>query len=200
MTPRSSCLWFLVALFAGLILLCPRPADAAEALRPDAVGLCEHCHGAGGNSVNTDNPVLAGQAAPYLARQLAAYRDGLRSHALMQQVAENLSPAEILQLAHYFASAIRTSEASNDESETSLRERGRTLAETLGCEGCHPSRAAIDGEIPGLRGQHATYLLAQLIAFREGTRVDQTGVMAASAKFLKDDEMAALAAWFAAAP
>lgn len=200
MTRRTGKLWYLIALNAGLLWLCPWPLHAAEEERPNAVGLCEHCHGSGGNSINPDNPVLAGQAAPYLARQLAAYRDGLRSHALMQQVAENLSHREILQFAHYFAAATRTPGDAEAGASAALREQGRTLAETRGCEGCHPVQIPPDGEVPGLRGQHAAYLQAQLTAFREGGRVDATGVMAASAAFLKDDEIDALAAWFGSAP
>jgi cytochrome c553 len=171
---------------------------ATDALLPESLGLCEHCHGPGGNSVIPGNPVLARQSAPYLARQLEDYLAGRRVHTLMQQVAENLEASEMLRIAQYFAASPLTIQAVQGDPE--LREEGHKLAQALACEGCHPAKAEIESEVPRLRGQHADYLRTQLSAFRDGSRVDGTGVMAAAAALLQDDDIAALAAWFASTP
>jgi thiosulfate dehydrogenase len=54
---------------------------------------------------------------------------------------------------------------------------------------------------PGIAGQHADYLKAQLLAWRDGKRSeDPLGMMASVAKQLTESEIDALAAWYAAQP
>lgn len=70
---------------------------------------------------------------------------------------------------------------------------GKTKAAT--CAACH----GIDGMskvpmYPNLKGQHATYLVKQLKAFKDGSRKDPT--MNAMAKPLSDADMANLAAYY----
>ena len=184
-------------LIIGLGILITHMAGA-QSPAPEAVGLCEHCHGPGGNSRLTENPVLAAQPAPYLVRQLEAYRSGLRVHALMQEVAGNLTEDETALVAQYFATSPLTLSPALEMSAQATE--GARLAERLACEGCHPPSPAPDAEVPRLRGQHEAYLAEQMHAFRDGTRSDITGGMAAAAATLRDSEIAALAAWFASAP
>lgn len=185
------------ALILGLGMLSASVTDA-QSPAPEGVGLCEHCHGPGGNSRLAENPVLAAQPAPYLVRQLEAYRSGLRVHALMQEVAGNLTADETALFAQYFAASPLTLSPALEMSAQATA--GARLAERLACEGCHPPSPAPDAEVPRLRGQHEAYLAAQLYAFRDGTRTDITGGMAAAAATLRESEIAVLAAWFASAP
>ena len=65
------------------------------------------------------------------------------------------------------------------------------------CVACHGA----DGigkapQYPNLKGQKAAYLEKQIQAFRSGARVEPW--MSAMAKSLTDEEIVALAAWFAA--
>jgi cytochrome c553 len=76
------------------------------------------------------------------------------------------------------------------------REAGRTLAQ-LACQTCH----GIDGIAkmpiaPHLAGESEIYLQTQLKAFRSGKR--QQEMMSVVAKDLSDDDIANLAAWYAA--
>ena len=71
---------------------------------------------------------------------------------------------------------------------------GRAKAQA--CAACHgPLGLATAPDAPNLAGQPADYLAAQLRAYRGGTR--QHPVMNVVAKPLSDDDIAALAAWFA---
>ncbi|HJV68661.1 cytochrome c [Ideonella sp.] len=64
------------------------------------------------------------------------------------------------------------------------------------CMVCHgPLGQATQPDTPNLAGQPASYLTAQLRAFRGGTRRHE--VMSVIAKPLTDDDIAQLAAWFA---
>jgi cytochrome c553 len=65
------------------------------------------------------------------------------------------------------------------------------------CAGCHgPKGISAAGTFPNLAGQKADYLAAQLKAFRDKTR--PSPIMAPMAANLKDDDIANLAAYFAA--
>lgn len=73
--------------------------------------VCAACHGLNGISVTDAIPNLAGQRAAYLASQLRAYKDGTRkgpnaAHpaAIMNAMASALTPAQIADVAAYFAS------------------------------------------------------------------------------------------------
>lgn len=77
-------------------------------------------------------------------------------------------------------------------------EAGRSKAVTV-CAACHGGSGISVGEsIPNLAGQRTGYLAAQLRAFKEGTR--KNPMMNAIASQLSVDEIASLAAYFAAQP
>jgi cytochrome c553 len=78
--------------------------------------------------------------------------------------------------------------------------RARALAAT--CAQCHGTdgRSAETGSaaVPSLAGLPAAQLVAQMTAFKNGTRSGT--VMPQLAKGFSDAQIAQLAAWFAAAP
>ena len=72
----------------------------AQPANPQA---CAGCHGARGEGGSTGGPALAGQPQAYLVRQLDAYADGRRQHAVMSPIARGLRPEEREELAAYYA-------------------------------------------------------------------------------------------------
>lgn len=73
-------------------------------------------------------------------------------------------------------------------------EAGR--AKSAACAACHgPLGLATVPDAPHLAGQSAIYVEAQLKAYRSGAR--QHPVMNVIAQYLSDDDIAALAAWYA---
>jgi len=90
--------------------ICASAPAAAQALyrRGDPsrrIASCASCHGAAGEG-NSGNPPLAGQAAPYLERQLADWRTGNRygdPMGIMTRIAKALTPAESAALSAYAA-------------------------------------------------------------------------------------------------
>ena len=73
--------------------------------------VCSACHGQNGISVSDAIPNLAGQRAVYIENQLRAFKDGVRKNpnpanptAIMNAMASQLSPADITNVAAYFAS------------------------------------------------------------------------------------------------
>lgn len=72
------------------------------------VPACVHCHGPDGGPRNPLFPRLAGQYADYLVLQLQLFheerRGGTPYHGIMNVVARNLTPAEMVDVALYYAS------------------------------------------------------------------------------------------------
>ncbi|WP_434631398.1 c-type cytochrome [Chromobacterium sp. CV08] len=66
------------------------------------------------------------------------------------------------------------------------------------CASCHGADGNGPGPAPKLAGQQAGYIVQQLQAFRLGQRADGGAHAAALAALAKDDEVKALAAYFAA--
>lgn len=95
---------FLTTL-ATFSLLCNPSLAAGD---PDAgkakAATCVACHGANGISPNDIWPNLAGQKAAYLAKQIKAFRDGIRKDPSMSAMVANLSDQDAEDLAAYFSS------------------------------------------------------------------------------------------------
>lgn len=66
-------------------------------------GYCHACHGMKGRPVANEWPILAGQSAPYIANQLAAFKGGTRHHPLMANVVRDLQPTAMAALGAYYA-------------------------------------------------------------------------------------------------
>ena len=66
----------------------------------------------------------------------------------------------------------------------------------LSCSGCHASAASVETPVPRLAGQDADAIVAALQAFRAGQK--PATVMDRIAKGFSDEEIKAIAAWYAA--
>ena len=162
---------------------------------------CVACHGIDGNSANPEWPSIAGQHPVYIVRQLTAFRDGQRQNVLMSPMAAGLSDQDIADLAACFSSQVpHGGEA--EPSKLSLGQRvyraGNAGEQTQACAACHgPSgRGNPLAGYPSIQGQHATYVAAQLRAWKAGTRTgDQNQMMASIAARLSEDEIDAVASY-----
>jgi cytochrome subunit of sulfide dehydrogenase len=82
----------------------------AQAQTPDALYVrslaanCSNCHGTNGRVVAASAvPGLAGMPREYMLRQLQAFRDGSRPATVMHQITKGFTPAQLEQIAGYFA-------------------------------------------------------------------------------------------------
>ncbi len=65
--------------------------------------ICAGCHGTVGVSAAAAFPNLACQKQPYLMGALADYQNGKRTNPVMSGIAKSLSPADVQNVAAYFA-------------------------------------------------------------------------------------------------
>jgi cytochrome c553 len=133
-------------------------------------------------------PRLGGQHADYIVAALAEYRGGARAHPTMKGQASSLSGQDARDIAAYFATAKPVASSGNAT--------GTPPASANACVACHgKDGVGITGDYPTLAGQYADYLEQALKAYRKGTR--QNPIMATFVASLKDEDIQALAHYFA---
>lgn len=148
--------------------------------------VCGACHTADGSRGAPANPILQGQHAQYLVKQLTEFKAGKRSNPIMNGMAATLSPEDIKNVSAFYASKQAKPGFSKNKELIALGEkiyRGGIADRSIpACSGCHsPNGAGIPDQYPRLAGQHAEYIETQLLAMRAGTRtnsVPMTGVVA----------------------
>lgn len=92
-----------VVLGMSVVATSAQAGDAAAGQAKAAV--CAACHGQDGKSpIDPSYAILAGQHEDYLVTALKAYRSGQRKNAIMGAQAQQLSNADIDNLAAYYAS------------------------------------------------------------------------------------------------
>ena len=94
--------WLIFSL--GIIALAPSVWAADIEAGQQRSATCFSCHGPDGISLNPNYPNLAGQSEEYLARQLDAFRSGLRKDPIMSPMAQSLSDEDVRNVAAFFAS------------------------------------------------------------------------------------------------
>lgn len=177
-----------------------------------ALADCARCHGVDGAGRSTVIPVIGGQKQPYLAATLRAYAEGHRASGIMQLAAtKTTAPVLDLLAAHYAAArpAAASAPAGEGAPDPEMLAQGEAIA-TRGvpkrgvpaCLACHGVDRPEAAHVPHIEGQHAAYLDRQLHLFREEERGGSPywKVMAVAVHEIEDDEIAAVAAWFARQP
>ena len=169
-------------------------ADAAAPAKPDlAKGqasfstVCVACHGADGNSSIGANPSLAQQTPEYLVKQLQEFKSGKRASAIMQGFAGMLSDDDMKNIAWWVASNPAKPGFAKEKDLVVAGERiyrgGIPDRSIPACAACHsPNGAGIPIQYPRLSGQHAEYTAAQLVAFRDGVRLNSPQMTGVAAK------------------
>ena len=187
----------------------PQPAAAASAAaKPDLnagsskfTAVCAACHGADGNSGIPANPKLAQQHPQYIVKQLTEFKEGKRKNPIMQPMAQQLSEADMRNIAYWVGSQKAKPGFAKDKELVLLGEKiyrgGIADKQVAACAGCHsPNGAGIPVQFPRLSGQHADYTYAQLVNFQNGTR-NNSPQMVDIASRLSDREMKAVADYIA---
>lgn len=161
------------------------PADTTPAapatVEEIASGVCAGCHNADGNSVIPMNPILAGQHAEYITKQLMDFKatgdePPKRNSPVMSAMVATLSEEDMKALGAYYAKQKTTpSQIAADEK---LVEAGKILYhggnlrdEIPACASCHgPTGAGIPPHYPAIAGQHTEYTMMQLELFNKAER------------------------------
>ncbi|MDR2000770.1 MAG: cytochrome c4 [Zoogloeaceae bacterium] len=166
----------------------PYQGDAAKG-QAIATGVCGACHMPDGNSVVPAYPKLAGQHADYLYKQMKDFHlpsDGkqpARANAIMNGMIAPFNDEQKRDFAAWFASQKQQKGEAPKSSDTLALGQKLFLAGNMekgvpACAGCHgPAGAGIPAEYPRIGGQFADYIEAQLKAFRDESRANDSNKM-----------------------
>jgi cytochrome c553 len=180
--------------------------------------VCAACHGGDGNAVDpTIYPSIAGQSERFIARQLALFKSGERTNAIMYPFAAALSAQDMRDIGAYFATKKATAGIADDtviadakspynglkfyEVGQQLYRQGDAARGIPACLACHgPSGGGNPGPAyPHVGGQGAWYTARRLQEYRTGTTAEKDpalfNVMHAVAKALTDEEIQALSSY-----
>ena len=195
--------WIAAALAAALTA----PASAEEAAKgpakPDlakgaaTAQVCAACHAADGSRGTPQYPILQGQHADYLVKQLTEFKAGKRDNAIMKGMATPLSPDDMRNVAAFYESKQAKPGAAKNPKTVELGQKiwraGIAEKAVPACAGCHaPNGAGIPAQYPRLAGQHYDYVYGQLGLFAQGKRANSAQMTAIASK-LSDAEMQAVA-------
>ena len=148
--------------------------------------VCSNCHGMTGNAVSPNFPNLAGQVQPYFIAQLSGFKSHNRrdptGFEYMWGLSRSLTEDQIKGLAAYYADQAPTSQGI--EGDRSRIDAGKSIFETgvagkgvPACAGCHGSQGQGNAAFPRLAGQHADYLVKQLLVFQRTDERPEGSVM-----------------------
>ena len=149
---------------------------------------CAACHGPDGNATIPGTPSLAGQPVYFTHWQLIKFRDGRRKDPQMSPFAQNLSDADMADLAAYYEAQQPRPRppASTDPAKVTA---GKQLADLHHCSSCHRPGFTGQQQAARLAGQDSDYLLKLLRGFKAKTASDLDGTMTVAAQPLSDEDI-----------
>ena len=189
----------LATLFATSVM-----ADEAKGpAKPDlakggtiSATVCAACHTADGSRGIPTNPILQGQHADYIVKQLTEFKSGKRDNAIMKPMASTLSDDDIRNVAAFYESKKAKPGLSKNPATVDLGKKiwrgGIAEKNVPACAGCHgPTGAGMPAQYARLGSQHAEYVSAELGLFRSGKRANSPQMTTIAAR-MSDAEIAAV--------
>lgn len=205
----------LVALALSAPISAETTSDANVAPAPVTVeeiasGVCAGCHNVDGNSVIPMNPILAGQHAEYITKQLIDFKatdsnPPKRNSPIMSSMVAALSLEDMKKLGEYYAKQKANPGQTTTDADEKLIATGKILYHggNIGngvpaCASCHgPTGSGIPPRYPAIAGQHAEYTTTQLGLFNTGDRANDNEVMHQVITRMSGQEKRAVSAYIA---
>ncbi len=177
--------------------------DAAAGKTKSAA--CGGCHGFDGNSPIAMYPKLAGQNEAYIVKQVKDFKaNTTRQNAIMLGMVAALSDDDAADIGAYFQAQSVSQVATFDETKAAagreLYKGGDLQTGIPACQACHgPTGGGTAGiGYPQLGGQYVDYTLAQLKAFKAGSRSnDDKELMRSIVEKMSEEDMVAVANYIA---
>jgi cbb3-type cytochrome c oxidase subunit III len=181
------------------------PAVAGKTI---ALQVCSNCHGATGVSVSPMFPKLAGQQRQYLIDQLTDFKTHSRADPNAKRFMwgfTHLTETQINELATYFSS--QQAAALGDHGNRKLIDEGKAIYASglpdkgvAACVSCHGQHGEGAGQFPRLAGQHADYVVKQLLVYQRTEDRPRGATMKAICNNMSEQEFRAVAAYVEALP
>jgi cytochrome c553 len=177
--------------------------DPAKAV-PIVEKVCVGCHGMDGNSPVPNFPKLAGHHADYLMHEMQEYKEHHRDNEMMSPLMQDLSNADMANLAIYFAAQKPAPGTVTQPDLLALGKKiyleGNSDSGVPSCDGCHEENGAGSARFPRVAGQNPEYVLEQFRLYAGGKRKFGKKVMRTVAERLTEQEAKAVAEYIASMP
>lgn len=179
-------------------------ADPNVAATTLAEQVCSNCHGLTGNAISPNFPNLAGQVEAYTVIQLNGFKShGRRDPAgfeYMWGLSRSLTDDQIKGLAAYFAAqkpAKQPTEGAAGQMEAgkAIFENGLSAKNVPACSSCHGAEGQGNAPFPRIAGQHADYLVKQLVVFQRTDERPEGSIMKTVAHELTRQDIENVAAY-----
>lgn len=170
----------LAAMFVAIAAMATFPAHAADDIA-SRVQICATCHGQQGKPINNATPIIWGQKANWLYKELHDYHSGARDNATMAPVAKSFNLEDLRAMADYFAA--KTWPTATAPVKTAAAKAAPQSAAM--CMACHGQNFEGGDPAPRLAGLSYTYLISAMNGFADGKRtnnLDMPGFMKALSK------------------
>ncbi len=206
---RTSTLALLVTA-VSLAAGCANPTRSRDLGNPSVTAttlaqqVCSNCHGLTGNAVSPNFPNLAGQVEAYSIAQL----NGFKSHGrqdpagfeYMWGLSRSLTDDQIKGLAAYYAAQKPTQQpvegaAAQMEAGKAIFQNGLSAKNVPACASCHGAEGRGNAPFPRIAGQHADYLIKQLIVFQRTDERPEGSIMKTVAHELTRQDIENVAAY-----
>lgn len=176
--------------FFAIAAIVSFPAYGADDIA-SRVQVCASCHGQDGKPGTTATPIIWGQQANYLYKELHDYHSGARANPIMAPLAKSFSLEDLRAVADYFA-AKSWPTAPVKAAAATTPPQGVAM-----CKACHGQNFEGGAPAPRLAGLSYKYLVSAMNGFADGTRtnnLDMPGFM----KTLTKSQREAIARYLAA--
>ena len=206
---RTSTLALLVTA-VSLAAGCANPTRSRDLGNPSVTAttlaqqVCSNCHGLTGNAVSPNFPNLAGQVEAYSIAQL----NGFKSHGrqdpagfeYMWGLSRSLTDDQIKGLAAYYAGQQPTKQpiegaAAQMDAGKAIFQNGLSAKNVPACASCHGAEGRGNAPFPRIAGQHADYLVKQLIVFQRTDERPEGSIMKTVAHELTRQDIENVAAY-----
>jgi cytochrome c553 len=191
---------------------CANPSRSRDLGNPQIAGatlarqVCSNCHGVTGVSVSPNFPILAAQVPEYIVKQLQEFKSHDRQDpagfVYMWGLSRSLTDAQMRELASYYAGqpAAPGRGELQDGRGGEIYRSGLPGQGVPACAGCHGDAAQGNGQFPRLAGQHADYVIKQLVVFKVSEQRPAGAMMKVVAHDLRPQDMRDVAAFLQSLP
>ena len=146
------------------------------------VGVCAGCHGQSGAPTTAATPIIWGQQANYLYKELHDYHSGDRVNAIMSPLVKTFSLEDLRRVANYFAAKPWPARQGGPAA-------GSPPEKITMCRACHGQNFEGGAPAPRLAGLSYENLVASMNSFADGHRtnnLDMPGFMRALSESERD--------------
>lgn len=200
---------------AALMLGCGNLERSRDLANPSvsattlAQQVCSNCHGLTGVAVSPNFPNLAGQVEAYVVAQLKEFKSHSRQDPAgfeyMWGLSRSLTEDQITGLAAYYAR--QPAARQSVEGDPTRLAPGQSIFSSgvadkgvPACASCHGDQGQGNAIFPRIAGQHADYLVKQLIVFQRTDERPEGSIMKTVAHELTGQNILDVAAYLQALP